>query len=93
MLDGSKCHNPTEASTSEAEIVLAQRKKEASVAASLFLVFVLYSVYFSDTVAVVWVGVPFTVSTIGTAVPAVRPAGICRLNCCRPSVDPGEFPA
>ena len=72
---------------------LARRKKEASVAAGLFLVFVLYSVYFSDTVAVVWVGVPFTVSTIGTAVPAVTPAGICRLNCCRPSVAPGVLPA
>ena len=40
MLDGSKCHNPTEASTSEAEIVLAQCKKEASGDAGLFFALV-----------------------------------------------------
>ncbi len=63
------------------------------VSASLIPVIFPDSVYFTATVAVVWVGVPFTVSTIGTAVPAVAPAGTCRLNCCSPSVAPGVFPA
>ncbi len=89
----SKAHTSAGRILVRATHVLLHNGKEASVSAGLFAVLRARQAYFSDTVAVVWVGVPFTVSTIGTAVPAGTLAGICRLNCCTASGSPGALPA